>query len=233
MKKRNKIISLILAFSLLLSSFVITASAASEGSTGDIANADFYESTATFTKAEKNEELSIIRASYSGNLIASNMYGQYLYGGKDLQTYIVRGNEESNTNEYIMIVPTADAAQSGKTENHAYFSTQYSQTQVLTYGANQYYVFELDIATESELLTLDFQLNARYVANVSNMSSSTHTPGNTFTTYDSVALLNITPGVFYHLTFVAHPDTNTSYVYLHDQLIKIINNGVIEELIEE
>ena len=227
MKRRNRIISLILTLSLLLSTFALTASAA-ESRSGEITDTEFFEPTATFTKATQSSDFSgVIRANYENNLLSQNVIAQYLFSSPDLISYIVQGAEENNENQYIMLTPSDAAAQAGKVQNHAYYGTQYSANQTLTYGANQYYVFEANIATESEMLLLDFQLNTRYMPDNSKPSSTTHTPGNMFTSFDSIAIYDITPGVFHQLTIIGHPDTNTAYVYLDNALIETIENGVI------
>lgn len=228
MKKRNRIISLILALSLLVSTVAITVNAA-ESRSGEITDTEFFEPTATFTKATQSSQLSgIVRADYDQNLLSANATAQYLFSSPDLLSYVVQGTEADNENQYIMLVPSDEAARDGKVKNHAYYGTQYSKNQTLTYGANQYYVFEANIATESEMLLLDFQINARYMPNNSNPGSTSHTPGNMFTSFDAVEIYDITPGVFHQLTIIGHPDTNTVYVYLDDSLIRTINDGVIK-----
>ena len=229
MKKRNRIISLILTLSLLISTFAITVNAAQSRS-GEIADTKFFEPTATFTKATKAADFSgVARADYANNLLSKDVVAQYLFSTPDLISYVVQNAEEDIANQYIMFLPSDEAAAAGKVANHAYYGTQYTAHQTLTYGANQYYVFEANIATESEMLLLDFQLNARYMPDNSKPSSTTHTPGNMFISSNVKEIRNITPGVFHQLTIIAHPDTNTAYVYLDNTLIQTITDGVISK----
>ncbi len=232
MKKQHRLISFILVLSLIFSSLIFTTSAAEESSSSgnDLTQTDFFEPTATYTKLTASNKATLLakmKASWSeGSGTDANIY---LLGDPDLETYFVAGAEEGNTNEYLMVLPSETAAENGQTKNHAYFSS-YIQSYV-TYGKNEYYVFEVDIATESSYLPLSFMVNSRY--DTDGDGTTDPFAGTTFYPKNCSALLNITPGIFHHLTLVAHPDTNKLYVYLDDTKVATVENGVMTDTIYE
>lgn len=222
MKKSTKIISLILVLSLLFSSMIFTTGAA----TDDILDTQFSPPLTAehtpITSSNYTTAFNSIKASYANSKTGSP-YAQYIFGGNDLSSYLVSYTLDGSDHNYVMLVPTDKAASTGTTANHSYFQANVSHT--TSYGQNQYYVFDIDVATESAYLPLNFMINTRY--DTDGDGNTNPIAGTSFTSNDCLAMTSMVPGVFYHLTIIAHPDSNTSYIYLNDNLIETVANSVM------
>ena len=110
MKKQYKVISFILVLSLLFSSLVFTVGAEDSRSVEDITQNDFYRPTASFTAATSGTRDAVLKVAFGGATVRS---AADILGDKCLETYLVEGTEENNTNSYVMLIPTAEAEATG------------------------------------------------------------------------------------------------------------------------
>lgn len=232
MKKQHKVISFILVLSLLFSSMMFTV----EASTVDellesIKNAEFASDPTADIKLATSADSTAIATAVKGNFTSTGIDNNSIssmIGYGELDLYLVNGKEEGNTNEYVMIVPSATTIANKKAVNNAFIATGLQHT--MTYSdpgsasyTPTYYVFDYDIATESSLLPLSVGVNTRKVEG--NVASG----GNNFMPSKLDICLNMTPGVFHHLTLVCDVNRNLMYVYLNNALITTVATGVMTD----
>ena len=141
MRKQSKILSLMLALSLLLVVFFALPAFADEDLTF----------TATEEEIAHNDEYvitpAIIDTTVEGNLYATQNGGSKLNNSDNLKTYLVT---DSRGNTFLKLVPTATGATSGNT----YFTTESLQylegtPTALTEG---FIVYDFDLGTFSEVI---------------------------------------------------------------------------------
>ena len=234
MKKQNKVISFILVLSLLFSSMIFVVGAEGSASTlNDITNTEFYEPTASFTKVEESGKAvlhELVKAPFTSMAsgYSSNVATLNLYGGNEIDIYAVHSSQEGRATDYALITPSATAKENNKLVNNLYFGTvinsYVSYTDPSSAGyVPSYYVFEYDVATESKLFPLGVCINAR------RASDNTGMGGHSFEPAKIDACLNMTPGVFHHITVVCDINMNTAYVYLDDNYVTTINSGIMTD----
>ena len=219
MKFQHRLISFALILSLLFSSLVFTSSAAdqtdSTGSNDNPTQTEFFTPTASFTPATSATKDSIIKNAFAN---FSYFYASDVIGDGCLQTYLVEGAEDDNTNSYVMITPTDEADANGTIPagRHSQINAGMLMSFVRNNQSN-YYVFETDISTDAILLPMKYQVVVR-VGGTAYWSSK-YNPSANFINL-------ITPGVFHHVTFVGEMDTNILYIFVDNHLVDVLNNGI-------
>ena len=221
MKRQHKVISFILVLSLLFSSLIFTAGAESVESLDDVNKTEFYEPTATFTKVTPNSK-GTAYGEFFGHIGLSGVY-DVTGDTKCLTTYVAETYNGESTNRYLMLTPTQEAI-----NDHTIWSDGHSQINIGTdtivwrNDDSKYYVFELDIATESNFLDMDFEVVTRYNdANTSGSWGKRYSPSSNF------QMLISEGGMFHHVTFVGDLDNNKLYVFVDNQLVDVVDNALM------
>lgn len=238
MKRRYRILSFLLTLSLLFTSLVFTTNAAETESSNNVG--DYIdEDVEIFTPSAYYSRITS-KALADGafdKILASGTETDYLgkenmFGGNNVDTYLVSSD---TCDDYIMFVPTEDAVKNKHVTDHVQLNTHVDE--YLTYDpANpQYYVFEMDVTTESGILPIYYGIVAR------NNVGATH-EGNTISAWGNAwhpsnvansLYMTMTPGIFHHLTFIGDIDNNVLYVYIDNQLVTSVNNGVTSSLMNQ
>ena len=244
MKIRNRVLSFILVISLLFSSFVFTTGAA-ENDLGIDEDVELYSPSALYDKlTTENSATKWSKITASGNSASFGLAA--IYGGKNIDAYHVTGIEQNedgeyvNANEYIMLVPSDTAANVGHVgtnsqTDHVQINVNVSKGGLVYTGGTsdvRYVVIETDVATESNVLPLYYEFISRHHQKDSNgnYNGSYDYAGGTVwkpVQENNSLYVQMTPGVFHHLTFIADAYTNTLYVYFDNELIETVADGVI------
>lgn len=238
MKRRYRILSFLLTLSLLFTSLVFTTNAAETESSNNIG--DYIdEDVEIFTPSAYYSRITskALADGAFNKILASGTETDYLgkdnmFGGNNVDTYLVSSD---TYDDYIMFVPTEDAVKNKHVTDHVQLNTNVGE--YLTYDpANpQYYVFEMDVTTESDILPIFYGIVAR------NNVGATHN-GETINAWGSAwhpsnvansLYMTMTPGIFHHLTFIGDIDNNVLYVYIDNQLVTSVNNGVTSSLMNQ
>ena len=221
MKRQHKVISFILVLSLLFSSLIFTAGAESAESLDDVNKIEFYEPTATFTKVTPNSK-GTAYGEFFGHIGLSGVY-DVTGDTQCLTTYVAETYNGESTNRYLMLTPTQEAI-----NDHTISSNGHSQINIGTdtivwrNDDSKYYVFELDMATESNFLDMDFEVITRYNdANTSGSWGTRYSPSSNF------QMLISEGGMFHHVTFVGDLDNNKLYVFVDNQLVDVVNDALM------
>ncbi len=235
MKKTTRILSFILVLSLLFSSLAFTVGALDTSPSNDLGideDVEYFDPTAQYdqitTEDEARQRFPNIRAPGS----SVGLSYSHLWGENDLESYYVTGTRAENLNEYVMLIPSENSSNSNVVTNHSYFDVNVNKeiTYTGTASDTRYIVLEIDIATESNILPMFYQVTARHRA----YSGSSYAQDFAFpTSYtggsDSNSMYaNMTPGVFHRFALIGDTYTNNLYVYLDDKLIDVQAESVIE-----
>ena len=217
MKKNTKLISLLLVLSLLFSSLVFTTGAAEATEpTNKFEDVELYDTTADYVKLTANDKDTLMRSIFKSGKIGGV---QDVYGNGRLDSYYVTSKEDGNS--YIMVVPTDEAVKKNTVPagSHSQINTNMNETFYYDAANPTYYVVDMDIATESTLFPMKYQVVARGSASA---WGANYVPSATFTSA-------ITPGKFHHVTFVADVDNNVLYVFVNNLLVDSLKNGITND----
>lgn len=213
MKKNTKLISLLLVLSLLFSSLVFTTGAAEATEpTNEFEDVELYDTTADYVKLTANDKDTLMRSIFKSGKIGGV---SDVYGDGSLQSYYVTSKEDGNS--YLMVVPTDEAVKNNTIlGSHSQINTNMNETFYYDAANPTYYVVDMDIATESTLFPMKYQVVARGSADA---WGANYVPSATFTSA-------ITPGKFHHVTFVADVDNNVLYIFVNNLLVDSLANGI-------
>ena len=247
MKIKSRVLSFILVLTLLFSSFAFTVSASGVNAELDLGideDIELFEPTAYYDQALTEDDARNYFAKIKAPGTSASFSFRDLWGanGNNIEMHLVKGaqsenaekGDDENYNEYVMLIPSENAANnhSINSSSHSYIDVTVGKEITYTGTSNdtRYLVLELDVATESDILPIFYQVTARHRA----YSGSTfdqdfafpgpYTPANNA---DS-KYTNMTPGVFHHFTLIGDTYTNNLYAYLDNRLIEIRANSVID-----
>lgn len=211
MKKQHRIISLLLVISMLLGSIVFTASA-------DLGSGDVFVPTATIKKFSNNGAFREYALGGSGNHILDATTNSF---GDDYSTYIVTPADGSA--HYLQITSQAD--EDGQPDNHVQYTWRAGDGATIKYDAATpvYVVYQMDIATESDLT----QFMA--VARISNSSNSDRGGTSNLALFGANGPVNFAAGEFHRYTQVQDFAGNKIYHFVDDVLItssSLLNDSV-------
>ncbi len=237
MKKLNKLTSFILVLTLIFSSLVfLTPSTQAIGDTSIDTGKDIFNPSANFypvktsTATTDMTSLDITDKSAVGAKKVSTSLAN-TFGGGNVDVYMV---EEEGEDPYAFLVPTDEAVNKGMVASHvqinSYIYEQSDSSKVLvTYDPDTptYYVFEMDVATESSFFPLGYSFIPRNDTGSNGLDAAAWYPrmNNQSVIYDKM-----TPGVFHHLTFIGDLNNNIMYVYMNNELFAAIEDGVFTTL---
>lgn len=232
MKRGNRILSFILVLSLLFSSLVFTSSASTTDEQDEYyvdENAELFQPTAHYTEVTENNVKNVITSLFAEGSETTDFYSQNIYGGSNLKSYVV---SSETTENYVMIVPSKTAIHNGKVTDHSYITTYINESFKYDSANPAYYIFEMDVATESGILPLYYQVVARNHDNVQDNGNTVDAWGSSWvpSSVTNSLYMTMTPGIFHHVTFVCDVDNNAMYVYIDNQLAATQENGVTSEL---
>ncbi len=221
MKRHQKLLAFVLTVTLLLSSFVIPATTASASSADSAA----FVSSANTTKLSSTGAPQTVKntidlpGSMTNAIGTTNVFGNE----STLNTYVVDSDDMS----YIMLSPNEAAIAAGAMNEHSYLEFQVNKKiQKNTEDDYRYYVLEINIATESKVLPI----NPQIVSRLDNAGSGTGSFGAEWSgarNGSASEYVNMTPGDFYHYTFIGDIYTNTLYIYINNVLVQTNANGVM------
>ena len=201
MKMQHKIVSMVLVLSLLLGSLVFTASAENE-IVDDVfaptAELEFLTKTGITHAAILYGGTSSTLGSYGFSQLG---YGYTLYkgtrdDGSDYLQMVSGDTATAGQNFQITIQPKAD------------YDVAYAA------GTSTYAVFDIDIATESNMTALAIQPNLRNQSGGGLWGSSNA---------DFTSIISLTPGEFAHITVVQDFSNNKEYIFKNNVLLHTIN----------
>ena len=225
MKRLQKLMSFVLVLSLLFTSLVFTTSAAEEDEYYVDENAELFQPTAHYTAITETNVLNILNSLLADGSQTTTFVPSAIYGGSNVNAYIV---SSSGMEEYVMIVPTKTAVQNGKVNDHVQINTHVKEN--IKYDAENpsYYIFEMDVATESGVLPLYHQTVARNPDQVKVNGTVVDAWGSAWYPHHTANSLymTMTPGVFHHVTFLSDIDNNVMYIYIDNQLAATHTNAV-------
>ncbi|MBQ8371338.1 MAG: hypothetical protein IJX38_00145 [Clostridia bacterium] len=225
MKGFLRLIALILALSVILSTLAFTVAAtdiATEAGVDIDQDIELFTPNAHYTVVD-TENVTNVFNTIKGGGSESTAYGlTNLYGGKDVDAYLV---EDDTGESYVMIVPSEQAVKTGNVTNHVQINTYIKQNSTYskdnTSTTPRYYVYDVDVATESTVLPLFAQFVTR--KDGSGIWSNTWQPQNS----SSSIYMTMTPGVFHRLTIIGDAYTNKAHVFLDNELVTTVTNGVM------
>ena len=229
MKKGSRILSFILVLSLIFTSLVFTTSAAEEESSNNVGdyideNIKVYTPSANYTEiTDKKAADTAFNKILIGGGDTSSIGKESIFGGANLSSYLVTAD---NQDDYIMLIPGKDAITKGQVADHVQINTRINSgggANVITYDSSnpKYYIFECSVATESNVLPIYYEIITR------DMNNKDEGKGRWMPSDVSNSLyMTMTPGVFHHLTLIGDIDNNILYVYIDNQLVISVNQGV-------
>ncbi len=223
MKRMHRILSFILVMSLLLTAFVIPTAANDVHIDEDMAiftpTADFHQVVGSSQDGEMRTEMQKDTSSadilYFGFTRCDGQAGQWT-------RYLVNTPERS----YAMFTPDHASVSSGTQGSQSYFDVV--SNKYTTYGGSsddyRYYIFEMDVATEGDPIRINPQVITRKGTTSDGLwGSSWNTSVNNFSTL----YCDMTAGVFHHMTFVADIHENKLHVYIDNEYISSIDQGLM------
>ena len=207
MKMQNRIISLLLVLSLLLGSIVFTVSADS---------GDTFEPTATIAKTNGNSAYSEYALNGGNHILDAGMNSF----GDDYTSHIVTPTDGST--HYLQITSQAD--DDGQPDNHVQYTWRAGDGNTVVYDASTpvYVVFQMDIATESDLI------HFAAVARISNKSNSDRGGTHSLPLFGEGNPVDFAAGEFHRYTQVQDWHGNKIYHFVDGVLVAsadLLNEG--------
>ena len=232
MKRGYKLLSSILVLSLLFSSMVFTVGAAEEESSNNVGdyideNVELFTPSATYTTVTAANATSVLNSLLADGSETDRFHPANVFGGNNLDMHLV---ESDGYEDYLMIVPTEAAIANGcKVADQAQINTYVDENVTYNAANPSYYIFEADVATESGVLPIFYQVVTRNIEQIKDENGNVI--GNWGSAWKPGAVTNslymtMTPGVFHHLTVLSDIDNNKVHVYIDNQLVTSVNNGV-------
>ncbi len=222
MKGFLRLVSLILVLSVLASTLAFTVMAADLATEAGVdidQDVEVFTPNAHYTAVDVDNVASIFNTIKGGGSELTSWGISNLYGGKDVDAFLV---EENGGNSYVMVIPTEQAVKTGNVTNHVQINTFLRQNATYSNTSSaHYYVFECDVATESTVLPLFTQFVTRIDGNGS--WSSSWSPISS----PSSIYMTMAPGVFHRLTIVGDVYTNKAHVFLDNEFVTTVDNGVM------
>lgn len=199
MKKLSKLLCAILVLAMLASSLAFIVSA-EEGA--DITETEEFVPSATVTSLSDIGDFSSYMYESEDNKLSSVSISQY-EGDYELKVVTLDGNS------YVRL----DTVSTGDPKGHFQWSI-YAEDPLVYDGAPLFVVFDMDVATESELTALSIINHNRTGANGAGKDAGNN--GHTFTE----DYITVEPGIFSHLTLVYDYTNNVYNYFLDGQFIK-------------
>ena len=204
MKKQHRIISLLLVFSLLLGSLVFTVSA---DEPAVASNDDVFVPTATIAKTNGNAAFSEYALNGGNHILDAGMNSF----GDDYTSHIVTPTDGST--HYLQITSQAD--DDGQPDNHVQYTWRAGDGNTVVYDASTpvYVVFQMDIATESDLI------HFAAVARISNKSNSDRGGTHSLPLFGEGNPVDFAAGEFHRYTQVQDWHGNKIYHFVDGVLV--------------
>ncbi len=203
MKRFSKILCAILVLAVLCSSLAFVISSAEE-----------FTPTATISSGGTSDASAI----YGGGSDADNRV-KYSFNNAGTD-YTLHKVTRADGTDYYEVVSEVTAAPA----NHTQWNFDDKDAELLHYDEsnNRYYVYELDIATETDITALSLVTNPQGYR-TGRVDGNTYTPAwggftGTGTTSMLTANLGIEAGEFVHLALIIDVNNNMVYLYLDNEL---------------
>ena len=228
MKRSYRIISFILVLSLCFTSLVFTAGAEETAAQDEYyvdENAEVYTPSANYTPITEENVTNILNQMKASGAEIGSIGTSAIFGGSNLNAYLVNSD---TCESYVMLVPTKTTIQNGKVTDHVQFNTMLDQNFKYDASNPTYFIYEMDVATESGILPIFYQVVARNHDGVKVNGATVDAWGSSWQPHvtDNSLYMLMTPGVFHHITFIGDVDNNTLYIYMDNQLVATQTNGI-------
>ena len=195
MKKLSKILCAVLVLAVLSTSLAL------------IVSANDFEPTATIIPLAQHADRSSYTVDGTGNHITNSGLNQI---GDDIKPYVVT---TADGNTYLQLVSQAD--EDGKFDGHVQWTTAADDGSAIVYdeNSNTYVVYEMDIATESDLINFMF---IHRTATGPNGTGSDKGGDNV----DAIGTnIKFAAGEFHRYAIVCDFNNNKAYHFLDNELV--------------